>query len=122
MKPDAHTTFPVRIGRAMGRTWRAGENLDRKARDWLLAHGLGANMVKGISGAVKFAVFATLLYGAFWLGLLLAFAVIAAWTARNADRDEEENRTEWRYGPAGYGLYSSNGYRIDPHDPEDEEG
>jgi hypothetical protein len=79
-------------------------------------------MAKGISWAVKFAVFAILLNGVFWLGLLLAFAVIAAWTARNADWDEEENRTKWRYGPAGYGLYSSDGYRIDPHDPEDEEG
>src|SRR3546814_20270951 len=55
-----------------------------------------------------------LLYAAFWLALLLVFAIAAAWAANNADGNDE-SETEWRNGPAGFGLYTSDGFRMDPH-------
>ena len=72
---------------------------------------------------VKLAALGVLVYIAFWLlALVIVGLVVAAWSARNADWDSDEaTRTEWRYGPAGYGLYTYDGYRIDPHDPEDEQ-
>jgi hypothetical protein len=39
---------------------------------------------------VKLAVLGMLLYTVSWLVLLLAFAVVAAWLARNADEDDEK--------------------------------
>ncbi len=72
--------------------------------------------------AIKFVVLAGLFCASFWLALLATFTVIAAWIARNSDGDSEAtSQTEWRYGPAGYGLYTFDGHRIDPHDPGDEE-
>lgn len=119
MQPDAHTTFPVRIGRTVGRTWRAGERLDRKVCVWLVAQGLGTGLAKGILWVVKLAVFAILLYAAFWVALLLVFAVIGAWVARNGGLDEDNQEPQWRMGLSGYGLYRGD-IRIDPGNQDDE--
>jgi hypothetical protein len=53
---------------------------------------------------VKLVVFGVLLYSAFWLALLLAFALITAWLVRDADPDEEK-QPELRDGHSSVGLY-----------------
>jgi len=122
MKTAAQNTFAERLGRMLGRAWRGCAHLDRRAQGWLLVRGWAPGATKATLLAAKLVAFGLLLYAAFWLALLLAFAVAAAWVARNADWDSDEaTRTEWRYGPAGYGLYTLDGHRIDPHDPEDEQ-
>ena len=122
MKTTAQTTFAERAGRSLGRLWRGGVWLERKARGWLVAQGLAPGVAKMALLVVKLVAFGLLLYAAFWLALLVASVVAAAWGARNADWDSDEaTRTEWRYGPAGYGLYTFDEHRIDPHDPEDEQ-
>lgn len=96
--------------------------LDRRAQGWLLAQGWAPGIAKAALLAVKLAAIGVLLYTAFWLALLLAFALVGAWVVRNDDGSyDEEHKPEWRYGPAGYGLYTHDDYRIDPHDPEDEQ-
>ena len=122
MKTAAQTTFAERLGRTMGRTWRSCARLDRRAQGWLLARGWAPGIAKAALLAVKLAAIGVLLYTAFWLALLLAFALVGAWVVRNDDGSyDEEHKPEWRYGPAGYGLYTHDYYRIDPHDPEDEQ-
>lgn len=120
MKPAAKTTFAERAGRVFGRTWRAGARLDRKARGWLVARGLGASLATGLLWAVKLAVLAVLLYAAFWLALLLVFAVVVAWAAKHDDLDQEDPQPEWREGPNGFGLYDKSDWRIDPHVSDDD--
>lgn len=122
MKTDAQTTFAERLGRTLGRAWRSCARLDRRAQGWLLARGWAPGIAKAALLAVKLAAIGVLLYTAFWLALLLAFALVGAWVVRNDDGSyDEEHKPEWRYGPAGYGLYTHDDYRIDPHDPEDEQ-
>lgn len=122
MKTAAQTTFAERLGRTLGRAWRGCARLDRRAQDWLLAQGWAPGIAKAALLAVKLAAIGVLLYTAFWLALLLAFALVGAWVVRNDDGSyDEEHKPEWRYGPAGYGLYTHDDYRIDPHDPEDEQ-
>ncbi|HRJ79393.1 MAG TPA: DUF3742 family protein [Planctomycetota bacterium] len=115
MKPAAQITFAERAGRALGQMWRAGTRLERKAYAWLVARGLA----KGALWAVKLAVLAILLYAAFWVALLLVFAVVAAWVARNGGLDEDDQEPEWRMGLSGYGLYRGD-TRIDPGGPDDD--
>ena len=118
----AQTTFAERLGRTLGRAWRGCARLDRRAQGWLLARGWAPGIAKAALLAVKLAAIGVLLYTAFWLALLLAFALVGAWVVRNDDGSyDEEHKPEWRYGPAGYGLYTHDDYRIDPHDPEDEQ-
>jgi hypothetical protein len=122
MKTAARTTFAERLGRALGRVWRGCARIDGRAQGWLHAQGLALGAARAVSLVVKLAALAVLLYSAFWLALLLAFALAGAWLLRNDDGSyDEEQQTEWRYGPAGFGLYTSNDQRIDPHDPDDDQ-
>ncbi len=118
MKTAAQTTLPVRLGRALGRTWRGCARLDRRAQGWLRAQGLAPGAARVASFIVKLAVIGVLLYAAVWLALLLLFAVAAAWTARNSEWDEEQE-TEWKTGAAGFGLYRGD-VRIDIGDPNED--
>ncbi|RUF23434.1 DUF3742 family protein [Pseudomonas aeruginosa] len=122
MKTAAQTTFAERLGRALGRAWQGCARFDRRAQGWLGAQGLAPGAARAVSLVVKLVALAVLLYSAFWLALLLSFALAGAWLLRNDDgSNDEEQQTEWRYGPAGYGLYTSNDQRIDPHDPDDDQ-
>jgi len=62
-----------------------------------------------------------LLYMAFWLALLILFMIGAGWAANNSSHAENRwtRKDELRHGEAGFGLYASNGQRVDPHDPND---
>ncbi len=122
MKTAAQTTFAERLGRMLGRAWRGCAHLDRRAQGWLRVQGWAPGAAKATLLVVKLVALGLLLYAAFWLALLLAFALVGAWVVRNDDGSyDEEHKPEWRYGPAGYGLYTHDDYRIDPHDPEDEQ-
>jgi len=120
MKTATRTTFAEHLGRTLGQAWRRCVRLDRRAHGWLLARGWTLGAAKAALLVVKLAALAVLLYTAFWLALLLAFGLASAWIVHNDDGShDEEHKPEWRYGSAGYGLYTSNEQRIDPHDPED---
>lgn len=95
MKSAAQTTFAEHVGRALGRVSRSCVRLDRKANGWLLAQGLAPGVAKAALLVVKLVAVGLLGYAAFWLALLLAIAVVAAWVARNAEQDEPE---EWAIG------------------------
>lgn len=92
MKSAAQTTFAERVGRALGRVWRSCARLDREANGWLLAQGLAPGVAKAALLVAKLVAFGLLLYAAFWLALLVAFAGAAAWAARGSAYDEYE---EW---------------------------
>lgn len=92
MKTTAQTTFVERAGRSLGRLWRWGVRLERKARGWLVEHGLAPGVAKMALLVVKLVAFGLLFYAAFWLALLVAFAGAAAWAARGFAYGEHE---EW---------------------------
>ena len=92
MKSAAQTTFAERVGRALGRVWRSCARLDREANGWLLAQGLAPGVAKAALLVAKLVAFGLLLYAAFWLALLVAFAGAAAWAARRSAYGEHE---EW---------------------------
>lgn len=118
MKPAAQTTFAERAGRALGRMWRGSARMDRKACAWLTERGASAGAATSLLWIIKLAVIGVLLYTAFWLALLLAFAVTAAWLAQHANEDDE-NQPELRDGHSGVGLYDKNDLRIDMGDPNE---
>jgi len=114
MTPAAQTTFAERAGRTLGRMWRGSVRLDRKANGWLVAQGWAPGVARAALLAIKLVVLGVLFYAALWLALLL----LAAWTVRTADWDEEPE-PEWRTGADGFGLYRGD-VRIDIGDPHDD--
>jgi hypothetical protein len=118
MKTMTSSSFAERAGRALGRACRGIVRLDRKAQGALVARGMNAALAKGILWAIRLALLALVLYGAFWVALVLGFVFVGAWAARYADF--ELPQLEWRDGMLGTGLYHPDGSRIDPHDPDEE--
>lgn len=61
---------------------------------WLVEHGVSAGGVAALLWMVKLVLLGVLLYVAFWLALLLVFAIIAAWALQRGAPDEE---FEWSF-------------------------
>ncbi|MBB0025237.1 MULTISPECIES: DUF3742 family protein [Burkholderiaceae] len=120
MKTTAHTTFAERLGRVLGRAWRGCTRLDQRAQGWLRAQGLAPGLAQAVSWGAKLTALGVLLYSAFWLALLLVLALAGAWLLRNDDGSyDEEQKTEWREGHGGFGLYDKNECRHDMGDPDE---
>ncbi len=107
-----------RLGRGAGRAWRGYLRREQRVAGWLVTRGVPAGAITAVLWIVKLAVLGVLLYTVSWLVLLLAFAVIAAWFARYADADDE-NQLEWREGHSGHGLYDKNEWRHDMGDSDE---
>ena len=108
-----------RLGRRAGRAWRGYLRREQRVAGWLVARGVPAGAATAVLWIVKLALLGTLFYSAFWLALLLAFAVAAAWLVQHDDADQEEPQPEWREGPNGFGFYDKSDWRIDPHVTDD---
>ena len=113
------TSLTERAGRMLGSAGRVLARVDARAQWWLAEHGLGEGLAWAASWLIKIVVLGILLYVAFWLALLLLFAVVAAWIARSAASvGQEEAEPEWREGHAGFGLYDKNEWRHDIGDSD----
>lgn len=83
-----------RFGRWVGRGWRGYVRRERRVAGWLATQGLSASVATALVWLVKLAVLGVLLYAAFWLALLVVFAVAAAWVAGQGHAPEED---EWPF-------------------------
>ncbi|MFK4028658.1 MULTISPECIES: DUF3742 family protein [Pseudomonadaceae] len=107
-----------RLGRGAGRAWRGYLRREQRVAGRLVTRGVPAGAATAVLWIVKLAVLGMLLYTVSWLVLLLAFAVVATWFARNADADDEK-QPELRGGHSGVGLYDKDDWRIDMGDPDE---
>lgn len=117
MNTTARISIAERLGRSFGRGWRAYARGERRVSIWLSSKGVPATGATALLWVVKLAVLGALLYFAFWLALLLVGLLFVARGFGKGDDDFSLPREELRHGEAGFGLYSSDGYRLDPHDP-----
>jgi len=88
------SSIAERFGRWLGRGWRGYLRRERRVAGWLMARGLPAAGATALVWLVKLAFLGVLLYAAFWLALLLLFAVVAAWAVRDSARRDED---EWPF-------------------------
>ncbi|KVW44757.1 DUF3742 family protein [Burkholderia ubonensis] len=119
MNTSTHITVAERLGRALGCVWRAYKRWEARAVQWMVGKGMSGGNAIAVLWAVKLLVLGVLLYVAFWLALLVVFAIVAAWLAQYADDTPDEERPQWRNGLSGYGLYRGD-TRIDPGSQDDE--
>ncbi|ATS51812.1 DUF3742 family protein [Xanthomonas arboricola pv. corylina] len=121
MNTTTRISTAERLGRSVGRGWRAYARGERRLASWLASKGVPVVGAALALWVVKLAVLGLLLYVASWLAVLLLSGVAAAWMAGSLARRDDRwaQQDELRNGEAGFGLYSSSGQRIDPHDPND---
>lgn len=115
MNTTTRISTAERLGHTLGCGWRAYARGERRASNWLVSKGVPVAGASVLVWVVKLAVLGVLLHTTFWLALLLVCVMVVAWMARNIDLGEELPEPEWRNGPAGFGLYTYDGFRIDPH-------
>lgn len=120
MNTTSRTSTAERLGRALGRGWRAYVRGEWLASHWLVSKGLPMAGATALLWVVKLVVLGLLFYAAFWLALLMVFVMVVAWIAHNSDLGDELPEPQWRNGPAGFGLYTYDGFRVDPHVQDDE--
>jgi hypothetical protein len=70
---------------------------------------------------VGFVAVTLLVVIAFWFALLVGVMLILAMVLPHISRSSDDVEPEWRQGVRGFGLYDANEFRIDPHDPDDEQ-
>jgi hypothetical protein len=99
-----------RLGRSAGRAWRG---IDQRMINGLAAAGLSAGAAKALLWGVKLAVLVGLLYVAFWLAAVVIGIAVAVWNGKHPPYDAEKDGYEWRHGHQGFGMYDTNGWRID---------
>lgn len=121
MNTTTRRSTAERLGRSVGRGWRAYVRGERRLSNWLASKGVPVVGAAALLWVVKLTALGLLFYTAFWLAVLLLLGVAAAWMAGNSAGDEGRwaQQDELRNGEAGFGLYSSSGQRLDPHDPND---
>lgn len=117
MNTTARISTAERLGRSFGRGWRAYARGERRASNWLVSKGVPLTGAVALLWAVKLAVLGLLFYATFWLALLMMSLLVAVRTFGKESDDFSLPCDELRHGEAGFGLYSPDGYRLDPHDP-----
>lgn len=119
MNTTTRISIAERFGRIVGRAWRSYARGERTTRGRLVTMGIPAMLATALIWIAKIAVLGALLYVAFWFVLGLAVVLLVARSFARDGSDFPPPSTELRHGEAGFGLYSSDGHRLDPHDPND---
>ncbi len=119
MSTNTRSRYLEHFGSWLGHRWRGYARAERRVSGWLVSKGVPAGVATVLLWSVKLAVLAVLLYVAFWLALLLVGLLLVARSRGRQYDDFAEPRDELRHGEAGFGWYSSDGHRLDPHDPND---
>ncbi|AMO76015.1 hypothetical protein PcP3B5_25790 [Pseudomonas citronellolis] len=121
MKPSASISLAERLGQTLGRVCCGYVRQERKVNGWLVGQGIPADGATVVLWGIKLVVLGVLLYSAFWLALLLVVLLTASLAFPQSKSQENiwPPNDEIRHGEAGFGLYSSGGHRLDPHEPND---
>jgi len=99
------------VGKRLGRAWRRLARQEAHLMRWMVGHGMSRLAAALILWIVKLALFAVLLYVAFWIAVVLAIVLIAAAVARGADeeqrprwleKDPDDHREDLFYDPLSY--------------------
>lgn len=109
-----------RVGRWLGRGYRGLMRQEQRLRLWLVGLGVPATGAKVFAWCLRLSVIVLLLS----VSIVLAMIVFGLWViGRGVARSDLSYRTpevEWRNGHSGFGLYTRDEFRIDPHVFEDD--
>lgn len=117
MNSTTRISTAERLGRTLGRGWRAFARGERRASNWLASKGVPVAVATVLLWVVKLAVLGVLLYVAFWFALMLLGVAAAGWAAAANTSEEDEwlftDLTELRKTP-GYdpNLYNDTSHEL----------
>jgi hypothetical protein len=116
-RPSPHSSAE-RSGRRLGRVWRRLLRFQSACHRGLIRVGLpvvGANLV---IAAVWVLIVAALVRYGLWVGIVAGLVLVLVSLGTTDVPNSVEREYNWRMGYMGFGLYNSDGFRVDPHDPD----
>lgn len=108
-----------RVGRWLGRAYRGLMRQEQHLRSWLVGRGVPAAGAKVLAWSIRMLVLVSLLFMSLTLTAIVAGLILIGRGVARSDLSYRTPEVEWRNGPSGYGMYTDDGYRIDPHVHED---
>jgi predicted membrane metal-binding protein len=80
--------------------------------------GLPAGAANLVIAAVWVLIVAELLRYGLWAAIVAALIPVLVAAGMTDVPNSVERENKWRMGYMGFGLYNSDGFRVDPHDPD----
>lgn len=117
MNTTTRMSTAERLGRGLGRGWRAYARGERRVSNWLVSKGLPVVGTALLLWVVKLAALGVLFYVAFWLAVVVLSVAVAGWAAAANTSNEDEwpftDLTELRKTP-GYdpNLYNDASHEL----------
>ena len=117
MNTTTRISTAERLGRSVGRGWRAYARGERRLSSWLASKGVPVVGAALALWVVKLAVLGLLLYVAFWFAVVVLGVMVAGWAAAASTNEDDEwpftDLTELRKTP-GYdpNLYNDTSHEL----------
>lgn len=108
------------VGRWFGRAWRALSRAEKRYAEWLIRRGVSHRVAFAAIWMVRLVLLTVAAYISLVIALLVAVAIVLAKGLARGDQSADEDQSEWRYGPMGWGLYDRDGCRLYPFDADDQ--
>ena len=96
MNTTARISTAERLGRTLGRGWRAYVRGERRASNWLVSKGVPQAGASVFVWAIKLVVLGLLFYVAFWMTLLLVGLLLVSHGFRGSRGMRLKTWTTWR--------------------------
>lgn len=93
MNTTARISTAERLGRTLGRGWRAYVRGERRASNWLVSKGVPQAGASVFVWAIKLVVLGLLFYVAFWMTLLLVGLLLVCHGFRRSSDDFRNHAT-----------------------------
>jgi len=104
-----------RVGRWLGRAYRGLIRQEQHLRSWLVGRGVPAPGAKVLAWSLRMLVLVSLLCMSLTLTALVAGLILIGRSVARSDLSYRTPDVEWRDGHSGFGLYTRDEFRIDPH-------
>lgn len=83
------TGWGYRLGRSARRALHGYSRTEKQMASWLASNGLPAAFALGVIWAIRLAIVGMLLYAAFWVALVVAVGLGAAWYAQQDSSSDD---------------------------------
>ena len=120
MSSNAHNGYAQRAAHWVGHVWQKLLRGEKQLAARLVQNGVPVGVSRFAIWVIRFAALAAILSVSFVFVLLIATLALIARALANADPSIDRDQPEWRNGVSGFGLYNQEGYRIDPHNFDNE--
>ena len=120
MNSYAENSKAASAGTWLGHAWLRILRREKQFAAFLAQKGVPTTLARASIWIINLSALALTLYYFLPIGLVVAGLLLVAQGLSLSDISvHDKKKAQWRDGLLGFGLYTHDGFRIDPHDPND---